>query len=141
MCVRWACMRKEMSCNSSRSHGTGPAGAMRRSRSSRSVGCEKARYAHECPARAHHRSVWVRSGRVYGCRVLARGQKTIYADAGRVYGCGVRARRTESYRRRYNLEEEREQKDHNQLQLVPHWGLGMSRGDGECYGNAYIKES
>ena len=37
--------------------------------------------------------------------------------------------------------EECEQKDHNQLQLVPHWGLGMSRGDGECYGHAYIEES
>ena len=34
------------------------------------------------------RSVRWRAGRVYGCGVLARGQKTIYADAGRVHGCG-----------------------------------------------------
>ena len=79
-------MRKEMSCKSSRSHGAGLAGAIRRCRRSGSVGCEKARNARECPARAHHRSVRVRAGRVYGCRVLARGQKTIYADAGRVHG-------------------------------------------------------
>jgi hypothetical protein len=41
---------------------------------------------------------------VYGCGVLVRGQKTIYGDAWRMHGCGVRARRTERYRRRYNLE-------------------------------------
>ena len=44
-----------------------------------------AQYARECPARAHHRSVRVRTGRVYGCSVLARGQETIHVDAERVH--------------------------------------------------------
>jgi hypothetical protein len=115
-----------MSCKSSRSHGIGLAGAMLRCRRSGSVGCEKVRNARECPARAHHRSVRVRTGRVYGCRALARGQKTIYADAGRVHG----VRGTDTADREISTQiqsrgslkeglEEREQKDHNQLQLVP----------------------
>jgi hypothetical protein len=115
-----------MSCKSSRSHGVGLAGAIRRCRRSGSVGCEKVRNARECPARAHHRSVRVRTGRVYGCRALARGQKTIYADAGRVHG----VRGTDTADREISTQiqsrgslkeglEEREQKDHNQLQLVP----------------------
>jgi hypothetical protein len=34
-----------------------------------------------CPAYAQQRSVRLRACRVYGCRVLARGQKTIYESA------------------------------------------------------------
>ena len=74
-----------MSCKSSRSHGAGLAGAIRRCRRSGSVGCKKAGNARECPPRAHHRSVRVRTGRVYGCSVLARGQETIHVDAERVH--------------------------------------------------------
>ena len=44
-------------CISSRSHGERPAGTACRGRSSEVVGCEAARYAGECPARANHRSV------------------------------------------------------------------------------------
>jgi len=77
-------MREEVCCSSSRSRGVRHTGTVCRGRSSGSVGFEKARYVRECPACAHHRSVGLRAGRVYGCGVWARG--------------------TESYRRRYNLE-------------------------------------
>ena len=69
-----------------------------------SVCVRETQYARGRPAHVQQRSVRWWAGRVCGCGVLARGQKTIYADAGRVHGCGVRARRTESYRHRYNLE-------------------------------------
>jgi hypothetical protein len=63
----------------------------------------ESQYALGRPARAQQRSVLVQAGRVYGCGVLARGQKTIYADAGRVH---VHVK-TESYRHRYKLEARR----------------------------------
>ena len=91
-------MRKDVSCKSSKSHGAWLAGAVCRGRTTRSwqellaedqssVCVRESQYARRRPARAQQRSVRVRSGRVYGCGVLARGQRTIYADAGRVHGC------------------------------------------------------
>ena len=67
MGIRWACVREEVSCNSSKSHGTRLAGAVCRGRSSEFVGCEEARYARECPARAQQRSVRLRECRMHGC--------------------------------------------------------------------------
>ena len=88
---------KEVCCSSSRAHGSWFAGAMCRSRTTRcwqELGAEdgdhvcvrEAQYALWRPAHAQQRSVWWRAGRVYGCGVLARGQKTMYTDAGRVHG-------------------------------------------------------
>ena len=95
-----------MSCKSSRSHGAGLAGAIRRCRRSGAVGCKKAGNARECPPRAHHRSVQVRAGRVYGLR------GTVTAD--RELSTQIQSRVSLKEGR-----EEREQKAHNQLQLVP----------------------
>jgi hypothetical protein len=86
-------MRKKMSCRSSRSRGARLAGTVCRGRSSEFVGCEEARYAcAECPSRAHHRSVqvrscrmhaWVRSEFVGACEGNQRGCK-LEAHADRV---------------------------------------------------------
>jgi len=89
-------MGKEVYYSSSRALYAQRAGAAHRSRTTRSwhqlpgngssvVYVRGAQYARECPARAHHRSVRVRTGRVYGCSVLARGQETIHVDAERVH--------------------------------------------------------
>ena len=109
-------MRKEVYCSSSRALCAQLAGAARRSRTMRSwqelgagdgssvLYVREAQYASGRPVCAQQRSVRVRSGRVYGCSVLASGQKTIYADAGRVHGRRVVHVKTESYRHRYKLE-------------------------------------
>ncbi len=89
-------MGKEVYCSSSRVLYAQRAGAAHGSRTTRSwhqlpgngssvVYVRGAQYARECPARAYHRSVLVRTGRVYGCSVLARGQETIHIDAERVH--------------------------------------------------------
>ena len=85
-------MGKEVYCISSRALYAQRAGAAHRSRTTRSwhqlpgngssvVYVRGAQYACGRPARAQQRSVRVRAGRVYGCGVLAYGQKTIDADA------------------------------------------------------------
>ena len=107
-------MGEKVYCSSSRVLYAQRAGAAHGSRTTRSwhqlpgngssvVYVRGAQYARECPARAYHRSVLVRTGRVYGCSVLARGQKTIDADAERVHGARIRTW-TESYRHIYILE-------------------------------------
>jgi hypothetical protein len=78
-------MGKEVYCSSSRSLYAQRAGAARRSRTTHSLwqklcagnvasDVRVAQYACGRPARAQQRSVRVRSGRVYGCGVLAPGQ-------------------------------------------------------------------
>ena len=105
MSVRGSGMRKEVYCSSSRALCVQRAGTVRRSRTY----VREAQYAHGRPACAQQRSVRVRAGRVYGCGVLARGQKTIYADAGRVHGRRVVHVKTERYRHRYKLETRRKE--------------------------------
>ena len=78
-------MGKEVYCSSSRELYAQRAGAARRGRTTHSLwqklcagnvssDVRGAQYACGRPARAQQRSVRVRSGRVYGCGVLARGQ-------------------------------------------------------------------
>jgi hypothetical protein len=78
-------MGKEVYYSSSRPLYAQRAGAARRSRTTHSLwqklcagnvasDVRVAQYACGRPARAQQRSVRVRSGRVYGCGVLARGQ-------------------------------------------------------------------
>ena len=94
-------MGKEVYCISSRALYAQRAGAARRGRTTHSVwqrlcarnmtsGVRVAQYACGRPARAQQRSVRVRSGRVYGCGVLARGQQTVDADACGVHGGSAR---------------------------------------------------
>jgi len=97
-------MREEVCFSSSLSHHAQLAGAAQYPWNVTSECVRETQYARGRPAHAQKRSVQCRACRVYGCCVLARGQKTIYADAWRVHGCGVLAWRTESYRHRYNLE-------------------------------------
>jgi len=103
-------MGREVYCSSSRALYAQRAGAGRRSRTThilwqklcagntRDAVCVRA-----SSAREHFSAVRVRAGRVYGCGVLACGQKTIDADAERVHGARIRTW-TVSYRHIYILE-------------------------------------
>jgi len=68
------------------SHGARPVGAVCRGRSSEFVGCEAARYACKCPARAHHRSVRLRDCRMHVC-----GPKVVGVRGETQRGCKLEA--------------------------------------------------
>ncbi len=79
----------------------------------------------ECPARSHHRSVRLRD-----CSAIVRSGSVV-AREGNQHGCKLETladRVGESVTERIIIS----------YNAYP-WGLGMSRGDGGCYGHVYIE--